>query len=185
MILYQSAYLDYNWNRAGYPGQRHQDWTIECYKEVRVNTHIKVANCQFGNFDLPHHHWVTQAVFWAEMALGVVLVVCVGRVEVDTCLSTYRVFADSARCNFVKWHLCVWFQWSLAECLSIAAFIIYAQVTQLPASSLLRPLHEVSWSGIAFPLSRRAKPLLWPFRPDSWPGTCQTVPPGPDLLALP
>ena len=47
-----------------------------------VNTQNKVANCRFGNGELPHCHQVEQVALRAAVASVLVSAVCVSRVEV-------------------------------------------------------------------------------------------------------
>ena len=67
MFLHQSAYLDYDLYCAGYPGHMHQDCKTELSEEERVNTPLRVANCQFGIIGHHHCHRGAQLAFRAEV----------------------------------------------------------------------------------------------------------------------
>jgi hypothetical protein len=101
-------------------------------------------------------------------------------------LCTSRVSTDSLRCHFSKEGSHQFdFHKPLLGVVLLQLSPFYAQEIQHPASSLPRLLHEASSSGVEFPLSGRAKIILWTFSPYSRPGAYLTVRPVADLLALP
>jgi len=186
MFHQHSAYLDNNLYRAGCPGHIHQDWKIECWEEEHVNTHILVTNGRFGNFELPHGRQGGQVAFRARIVSVLVSAVCVGRLEVHPFLFISGVSADSVRCYSDREGIN---SYSCDEA-SLGVFLSHpstcsAKGTELHASSLLALRCEISRSGIAFPLLRHLKSLLWPFWPYCMPWACRTVPAGHDLLGLP
>jgi len=133
------------------------------------------------------HRW-RRRWSWLSIASGVCSGVCCLRRfggGVPDSLHHLRVCWMFAVQFWQERHPGVWFWRSIAGCLCFAAFNFYAQQTQHPASSLLRPCREVSWLGTGFPLLRHSKTLLWPLWPCSRPGACQTVPAEHNLLALP
>jgi len=163
----------------------HQDWKIECKEVEYVKPHIRVANCRFGNLELQHCHWMAREVFWAEVALVLVLAVCVGWVKVHQSLCTSSVSANSFGWSFGSdgSHPCGFDEAQLGFFPSQSS-PVYAQDTQLPAYTLPILRCEVWWLGVAFlPLQPVDTPLrpVWPY---SRRGTCQTVLAVPDLLAL-
>ena len=64
-----------------------------------MKTDIRVANCRFGNFELPHCHRVAQVTFRAEMESGLVSAVSVSRVDVHPFCCHSSVCADSLQCQ--------------------------------------------------------------------------------------
>ena len=74
----------------------HQDLTIERWEEERVNTHIRVANCQFENVWLSHYHQVAPVVSLAVLVSVLVSAVCVSRAEVKPVFCTPSVSAESS-----------------------------------------------------------------------------------------
>ena len=182
MFLHQSAYRDQNLYCAGYPGQMHQDWTIQHRDGMDVNTHIRPANWWFRYVELRNCYRIGQVECRTEVGLAV----CVEREEVQLVLRVSNVSVEFVRCHFGKEgiRMCGLDEASPGFFLSQPA-PLYAPETQNPTSSLCGPRCEVSWSHISSPLLRHAKTLLWPFWPYSRPGTCRTVPAVPDLHALP
>jgi len=186
MFLQQWAYLDYNLYGAGYPGHMHQDRNIERCEEECVTIYIRVANCRFGTSDLQHGQHAAQMAFCMEMALVLVLAVCIGQAVLQPFLCVFSESADSMRCHFGHEGIRS-FRYNKASLgiFELPPVSFYAHGTQLPASSLLGLWYKVSWSGIVFPLLWHMKTLLSPFWPYSMPGACRTVSAGPYLLVLP
>jgi len=52
MFLHDSAYLDQNLYRAGFPGRMHQEYKIQHRQEKYVNTRIQPAHCWFRYMEL-------------------------------------------------------------------------------------------------------------------------------------
>jgi hypothetical protein len=108
MFLHQSAYLDNNVYRAGYPGHMNQLGTIPHREVMNMNTHIRLAQGSFGDYQVRHCYWVVQMAFWAgvvllvEVASALVLPVWVGWVEVHLFLFVSTMAADSLGCHFAK-----------------------------------------------------------------------------------
>jgi len=151
-----------------------------------VNIHNWPANWHFGPGEHRNHYQLWWVAFRDEVASPLKSAVCVYQVEVCLFLRVSIVTADTLPCHFGNEGIrqLGFDEASLGVYLSQPSPFV-AEGTQHPASSPLRPQHEVVWSGIAFPILRHAKSLLWPFSPHSRPGTCRTVPTAPDLLALP
>jgi len=129
---------------------------------------------------------MAQVAFRVEGALVLVSALSVGLEEVDLFLCASSLSEDSSMCHFGKQGSS---PFDLHKPMSgvvisqLSSF--YAEEIQEPGSSLLGLLHEVFSSGVAFPLSRPAKTLRWPFWPYSREGASLSVPAVPDLLALP
>jgi len=175
MFLHQSANLQWNLHCACDPWHIHQDWKIECWEEEYVYTHGRVAPLWFQNFDLPHCHQVAQEAFREEAAPVLV--------EVHPSLWASRVSGDSLLCHFgnegrrqFDYHE------PLTGVCREQPSTLYAQETRLLVSSLLSLPHNVSSIDIAFPVLRCMYTLLWPIRPYSRQGACQTVLVVPNLL---
>jgi len=81
MFHTQSAYLDQNRYRAGYPGQMHLDRNIPHREELYVNTYIRPAQWWFGNVQLWKCYWLGRVACRPEVASALESSVCVGRVE--------------------------------------------------------------------------------------------------------
>jgi len=186
MFLHQSVYLDQNLHHAGYPAQMPQDRKIQHVEEMYVNMHIWLANWWFGNIVLRNWDQLGHVVCPANVASALELAVCVGLVEVHFLLCVSSVSVDCLGCHFGKHGIQTWgFDESQPGVFVSLPSPFYAQETQHPASSLLRPQREVSWFDISFPWLRHVNTLPWPFWPYSRSGACRTVPAVPDLLALP
>ena len=126
-----------------------------------VYTHIWVPHLLFQCIDFAHCHQVAQVAFRAEVVLVML--------EVHPCLCISSLMADSLLCHFGKEgsHLFDFHESLLGVFLSLPS-TLYAQETQILESSLHGLRREVSLILGAFPRSRHAKTLLWPFWPHSW-----------------
>ena len=60
-----------------------------------MTKHIRVANCRFRNFELPHCHQVVQVAFRTEMASVLGSAVCVIRVEARLVFCASSMSANS------------------------------------------------------------------------------------------
>jgi len=153
MDLHQSANLEWNHYRGCDPWNIDQDWKIERWEALYVYTHIRVAHLLFRSFEHSHCHQVGQVVFRASVAPVMV--------EVHLCLCASSVSVDSLLCHIRKEDCCLCdFHEPLPAVFLSQLSHCYAWQPQHPASSLLGLRRQVSWSAVAFPLSRHAKTLL-------------------------
>jgi len=153
MVLHESANLEKNRYCASNFSHMYNDWNIEHWKLEYTYTHIWVVHRLFQCFDFAYCESVA---FQAEMALAVV--------EVHLCLCVSSVTADSLLCHFGKQgNHSFDFHYSMPNVFILPPSPLYAQETQLRASSLLGLRHEVFWLGGAFHPLWRVKTLLWPF----------------------
>jgi len=182
--LHQSAYLDQNRYRAGYPRNHRK---IPRREELYANTYIRPANWPFQNIELRKCYqlgWVGQVVCQAGVESALESALCVGRVEM-------HLFLASPAC---LWILC---GASLAR--KAAGHLVltkhcwvsfYRSLHLVMRRTLNTPLVLFSDLGAWFHneifryLDCRANSLLWPFWPYSTPGACRTVPAVPDTHAL-
>jgi len=152
------------------------DWKIDYLEKGYVNTHIQVAHLRFPNFEFLHYDQLKQVAFWATVVPVLEEVHpfhCVSRLSANSLLSHWGA-EGSCRFDFHELLLCV---------IPSQPWPAHAKANQLPISSVLGLWLDVGWTGIAFPSLWCMKPLLWPFRPYSTQGACQTVLAIPDLLA--
>jgi len=94
MLLPQSAYLDQNMNRAGYPGQMHWELKIQHGEAMYVNIHIQQANLRFGSVELRKCYLMGRVVFQAEVVSLLESAVWVGWAKVHLFLCVSSVSAD-------------------------------------------------------------------------------------------
>jgi len=186
MFLHQSAYLDHNLYRAGFPGQLHQEWLVQHREEMNVSMHMWLPYWGFGNIELHNCYQFGRLACWAEEPTALESAVCIGQVEEHLFICITSMSADSVGCYFGKKdiRLCGFDETSHGV-FQLHPLPIYAQEPQHTTSSLFGSRHEVSWSDIACALLQRAKTSLWPLWPYLRPGACWTVPAVADLLAFP
>jgi len=190
MFHHQSAYLDRNLYRAGYPGHIDQVSKFRPTAEKYVNTYIRPANWGFGNADLWHCYRVARVAFRAEEAFRAQVLsalesaVYIGQLEMHLfrCVSTLSV--DSVWCHFGKEGIHPsGFDEAWPGVFQLQPWPIYTLENWHPTSSLFGLRREDSWSDIGFPLLRRAKTPLWTLWRYSRRGAYWTVPAVPDLLS--
>jgi len=151
-----------------------------------VNTYIRPPNWPFGPVEFQNCYLLGWAAFLAQVGSPQESAVCVSRVEVYLFLCVSIMSADA-----VAWHSgnegirpsC--FDEALPGVISLQFSPFYAYKIQHAGYSLIGPRKEVFWAGIAFPLLRSAKSIIWTFSLHSRQGASRTIPTVPDLLALP
>jgi len=158
------------------------DWKIQCLEVENVYTHTWMAYIRFHNYRIHPCQLVVQMAFRAEVAFRVE--VPSAKVEVHQFHCASSSFAYSLLCHFgMEGSRPNDFYKPLLDDFLLQPSPVYAQWTQLLASSLLGLSPEVSYLVVTFSRLLCAKTLLWLFSTYLREGAWWTLPAAPDLLA--